>query len=152
MSSGSHIGPAEAALVHHRLGAARSIPIHWGTFAAELRGIRHAAPAAGGGDGVFGRRRVRAGGDGAAGHGGALCRTGGRAGHGAARDARVPRYAGGREMRMNPPAVVEPMMENSIWTSSKRRRWNVGGPVLTRRWLFMARRRSAISARRSRWC
>lgn len=32
MSSGSHIGPAEAALVFQRAGAARAIPIHWGTF------------------------------------------------------------------------------------------------------------------------
>lgn len=32
MSSGSHIGPAEAALVFQRLGARRAIPIHWGTF------------------------------------------------------------------------------------------------------------------------
>ena len=32
MSSGSHIGPAEAALVYQRLGASRGIPIHWGTF------------------------------------------------------------------------------------------------------------------------
>lgn len=32
MSSGSHIGPAEAALVYQRLGAARGLPIHWGTF------------------------------------------------------------------------------------------------------------------------
>lgn len=32
MSSGSHIGPAEAALVHQRLGSPRAIPIHWGTY------------------------------------------------------------------------------------------------------------------------
>jgi L-ascorbate metabolism protein UlaG (beta-lactamase superfamily) len=32
MSSGSHVGPAEAALIHQRLGAARSMAIHWGTF------------------------------------------------------------------------------------------------------------------------
>jgi L-ascorbate metabolism protein UlaG (beta-lactamase superfamily) len=32
MSSGSHIGPAEAALVYQRLGATRGLPIHWGTF------------------------------------------------------------------------------------------------------------------------
>jgi L-ascorbate metabolism protein UlaG (beta-lactamase superfamily) len=38
MSSGSHIGPAEAALVHQRLGAARSIPIHWGTFRLSYEG------------------------------------------------------------------------------------------------------------------
>ncbi|KQT33473.1 Zn-dependent hydrolase [Sphingomonas sp. Leaf412] len=38
MSSGSHIGPAEAALVHQRLGATRSIPIHWGTFRLSYEG------------------------------------------------------------------------------------------------------------------
>ena len=38
MSSGSHIGPAEAALVHQRLRAARSIPIHWGTFRLSYEG------------------------------------------------------------------------------------------------------------------
>ena len=32
MSSGSHIGPAEAALMFGQLGAAHAIPIHWGTF------------------------------------------------------------------------------------------------------------------------
>jgi len=32
MASGSHIGPADAALVFDRLGAATAIPIHWGTF------------------------------------------------------------------------------------------------------------------------
>ena len=32
MSSASHIGPAEAALVYQRLGATRALPIHWGTF------------------------------------------------------------------------------------------------------------------------
>ncbi len=32
MSSGSHIGPAEAALMFGQLGTARAIPIHWGTF------------------------------------------------------------------------------------------------------------------------
>lgn len=38
MSSGSHIGPAEAALVHQRLGAARALPIHWGTFRLSYEG------------------------------------------------------------------------------------------------------------------
>ncbi len=38
MSSGSHIGPAEAALVHQRLGAARSMAIHWGTFRLSYEG------------------------------------------------------------------------------------------------------------------
>ncbi|WP_294189444.1 MBL fold metallo-hydrolase [uncultured Sphingomonas sp.] len=38
MSSGSHIGPAEAALVYQRLGAARAIPIHWGTFRLSYEG------------------------------------------------------------------------------------------------------------------
>lgn len=38
MSSGSHIGPAEAALVHQRLGATRSLPIHWGTFRLSYEG------------------------------------------------------------------------------------------------------------------
>ncbi|WP_294357997.1 MBL fold metallo-hydrolase [uncultured Sphingomonas sp.] len=38
MSSGSHIGPAEAALVNQRLGAARAIPIHWGTFRLSYEG------------------------------------------------------------------------------------------------------------------
>jgi L-ascorbate metabolism protein UlaG (beta-lactamase superfamily) len=38
MSSGSHIGPAEAALVDQRLGAARAIPIHWGTFRLSYEG------------------------------------------------------------------------------------------------------------------
>ena len=32
MESGSHIGPVDAAEVFRRLGAARAIPIHWGTF------------------------------------------------------------------------------------------------------------------------
>ena len=32
MSSGSHVGPAEAALIFQRLGAGHAIPIHWGTF------------------------------------------------------------------------------------------------------------------------
>jgi L-ascorbate metabolism protein UlaG (beta-lactamase superfamily) len=32
MASGSHIGPADAALVFQRLGASAAIPIHWGTF------------------------------------------------------------------------------------------------------------------------
>ncbi|QNE32023.1 Zn-dependent hydrolase [Sphingomonas sp. NBWT7] len=32
MESGSHIGPGQAARVFARLGAARAIPIHWGTF------------------------------------------------------------------------------------------------------------------------
>lgn len=38
MSSGSHIGPAEAALVYQRLGAARGLPIHWGTFRLSYEG------------------------------------------------------------------------------------------------------------------
>ena len=38
MSSGSHIGPAEAALVHQRLGATRSMAIHWGTFRLSYEG------------------------------------------------------------------------------------------------------------------
>ncbi|MBM0669080.1 MBL fold metallo-hydrolase, partial [Klebsiella pneumoniae] len=38
MSSGSHIGPAEAALIHQRLGAARSMAIHWGTFRLSYEG------------------------------------------------------------------------------------------------------------------
>jgi L-ascorbate metabolism protein UlaG (beta-lactamase superfamily) len=38
MSSGSHIGPAEAALVFQRLGAARAIAIHWGTFRLSYEG------------------------------------------------------------------------------------------------------------------
>ncbi|WP_425505707.1 MBL fold metallo-hydrolase [Sphingomonas hominis] len=38
MSSGSHIGPAEAALVYQRLGAARGMPIHWGTFRLSYEG------------------------------------------------------------------------------------------------------------------
>ncbi|EZP55562.1 putative Zn-dependent hydrolase, beta-lactamase fold-containing protein [Sphingomonas sp. RIT328] len=38
MASGSHIGPAEAALIHQRLGAARSLPIHWGTFRLSYEG------------------------------------------------------------------------------------------------------------------
>ncbi|WP_380783706.1 MBL fold metallo-hydrolase [Sphingomonas sp. R86520] len=32
MESGSHFGPVDAVEVHRRLGATRSIPIHWGTF------------------------------------------------------------------------------------------------------------------------
>ena len=32
MGSGSHIGPVDAVEVHRRLGAATSLPIHWGTF------------------------------------------------------------------------------------------------------------------------
>ena len=32
LSSGSHIGPGEAALIYQRLGAANALPIHWGTF------------------------------------------------------------------------------------------------------------------------
>ncbi|WP_326525495.1 MBL fold metallo-hydrolase [Sphingomonas sp.] len=32
MRTGSHIGPVEAVEVFRRLGAARAIPIHWGTF------------------------------------------------------------------------------------------------------------------------
>ena len=38
MSSGSHIGPAEAALVYQRLGASHAIPIHWGTFRLSYEG------------------------------------------------------------------------------------------------------------------
>ncbi len=38
MSAGSHVGPAEAALIHQRLGAARSMPIHWGTFRLSFEG------------------------------------------------------------------------------------------------------------------
>jgi L-ascorbate metabolism protein UlaG (beta-lactamase superfamily) len=38
MSSGSHIGPTEAALVFQRLGAARGLPIHWGTFRLSYEG------------------------------------------------------------------------------------------------------------------
>ena len=32
MSSGAHLGPAQAADVFHALGASTAIPIHWGTF------------------------------------------------------------------------------------------------------------------------
>ncbi len=32
MESGSHIGPVDAVEIYRRLGAARAIPIHWGTF------------------------------------------------------------------------------------------------------------------------
>lgn len=38
MSSGSHVGPAEAALIHQRLGASRSMAIHWGTFRLSYEG------------------------------------------------------------------------------------------------------------------
>ena len=38
MSAGSHIGPAEAALVHQRLGAAHALAIHWGTFRLSYEG------------------------------------------------------------------------------------------------------------------
>ncbi|MCU6455990.1 MBL fold metallo-hydrolase [Sphingomonas sp. A2-49] len=38
MRSGSHVGPAEAVLIHQRLGAARSMPIHWGTFRLSYEG------------------------------------------------------------------------------------------------------------------
>ena len=38
MSAGSHVGPAEAALIHQRLGAARSMAIHWGTFRLSYEG------------------------------------------------------------------------------------------------------------------
>jgi L-ascorbate metabolism protein UlaG (beta-lactamase superfamily) len=38
MSAGSHIGPAEAALVYQRLGASAAIPIHWGTFRLSYEG------------------------------------------------------------------------------------------------------------------
>ena len=32
MESGSHVGPVDAVEIFRRLGAARAIPIHWGTF------------------------------------------------------------------------------------------------------------------------
>ncbi len=32
MAAGSHIGPVDAVEIYRRLGAARAIPIHWGTF------------------------------------------------------------------------------------------------------------------------
>jgi L-ascorbate metabolism protein UlaG (beta-lactamase superfamily) len=38
MRSDAHVGPAEAALIHQRLGAARSLPIHWGTFRLSYEG------------------------------------------------------------------------------------------------------------------
>ncbi len=38
MASGSHIGPADAVEVYRRLGAARAIPIHWGTFRLSYEG------------------------------------------------------------------------------------------------------------------
>jgi len=38
MSSGSHIGPIQAAEVFRRLGASTAIPIHWGTFRLSYEG------------------------------------------------------------------------------------------------------------------
>ncbi|SOB86510.1 L-ascorbate metabolism protein UlaG, beta-lactamase superfamily [Sphingomonas guangdongensis] len=38
MTSGSHIGPADAAEAYRRTGAARAIPIHWGTFRLSYEG------------------------------------------------------------------------------------------------------------------
>lgn len=38
MDSGSHIGPPAAVEVHRRLGAAMSVPIHWGTFRLSYEG------------------------------------------------------------------------------------------------------------------
>lgn len=38
MASGSHIGPPDAVEVHRRLGAAMSLPIHWGTFRLSYEG------------------------------------------------------------------------------------------------------------------
>lgn len=38
MESGSHIGPVDAVEVHRRLGAATSLPIHWGTFRLSYEG------------------------------------------------------------------------------------------------------------------
>ena len=40
MASDSHIGPIQAAQVYARLGAARAIPIHWGTFRLSYEGYR----------------------------------------------------------------------------------------------------------------
>ena len=40
MASASHIGPVQAAEVHDRLGAATSIPIHWGTFRLSYEAYR----------------------------------------------------------------------------------------------------------------
>ena len=42
MAAGSHIGPVDAVEVYRRLGAARAIGVHWGTFRLHTkRGIRH---------------------------------------------------------------------------------------------------------------
>lgn len=38
MASGSHIGPADAVEVYRRSGAARALPIHWGTFRLSYEG------------------------------------------------------------------------------------------------------------------
>lgn len=38
MESGSHIGPVDSIEVFRRLGAARAIPIHWGTFRLSFEG------------------------------------------------------------------------------------------------------------------
>lgn len=38
MESGSHIGPVDAVEVYRRTGAARAIPIHWGTFRLSFEG------------------------------------------------------------------------------------------------------------------
>lgn len=38
MAAGSHIGPVDAVEVFHRLGAARAIGVHWGTFRLSYEG------------------------------------------------------------------------------------------------------------------
>lgn len=38
MASGEHMGPADAAEAFRRLGAARAIPVHWGTFRLSYEG------------------------------------------------------------------------------------------------------------------
>lgn len=40
MGTGSHIGPVDAVEVYRRLGAARAIPIHWGTFRLSYEELR----------------------------------------------------------------------------------------------------------------
>ncbi|WP_339346921.1 MBL fold metallo-hydrolase [uncultured Sphingomonas sp.] len=40
MASGAHIGPADAALIDQRLGAAHALPIHWGTFRLSYEAYR----------------------------------------------------------------------------------------------------------------
>lgn len=40
MGTGSHIGPVDAVEVFRRLGAARALPIHWGTFRLSYEGYR----------------------------------------------------------------------------------------------------------------